>query len=370
MIDYKAKFEQILADIQVSRMFVNMSNTVENSPWHREANVRVHTNMVVAEYTKSVPREDWSSLDFVGALACLFHDTGKPEARTEKHSETRGTYFSYHGHELISARLWEAWNCAHLVVKDQFEANLVGWMIQNHMPWELKNKEKLINMKLHVNLTNSLDTFKRVLLADQRGRTADDHSTKLQKVAEWIDMFDSVDAPITLIQPYRSADLIMHLPIAPSGAGKSTLFNHLISQYHKELRHFSLDALRHQLYDVTDYSKAFEQSVNDPNFQSKANHAFIAAITDCKTAGSDLYIDNTNLTPKRRQFYITEARKRGYVIIGHLMPSCVDVVISRQSTRKDKHVPGPAVYKQYMSLVLPTYGEVDNIMIHTNNILQ
>ena len=134
-------------------LFETMNQCVEGSKWHREKNVGVHTNMVVGEYLSRVEGA-WSKPDLLGAIACAFHDTGKPVARQEKFSEERGQYFSFSGHEIASARLWEDWAATNwstvspvlgLEVDDIFR---VSWMIEHHRPWGLKHADKRRNLFL------------------------------------------------------------------------------------------------------------------------------------------------------------------------------------------------------------------------------
>jgi hypothetical protein len=46
-------------------------------------------------------------------VACLFHDVGKPPAQVTKHSEERGEYRMYAGHEQLSARIWVDYAMTH-----------------------------------------------------------------------------------------------------------------------------------------------------------------------------------------------------------------------------------------------------------------
>ena len=148
----------------------------------------------------------------------------------------------------------------------------------------------------------------------------------------------------------------LYMPIAPSGAGKSTLFRKLKEQYPK-LFSFSLDNLRHEFYDTEDYAKAFEASTRDKGFQQKANKRFLEMLA----TGSDIYVDNTNLSPKRRRFYLEQAKKRGYKTVAYTFNVDVDELIRRQSVRGDKNVPEDAVRRQHATLSEPLPDEFDEI---------
>lgn len=150
------------------------------------------------------------------------------------------------------------------------------------------------------------------------------------------------------------------VPIGPSGAGKSTLYKAL-KEAHPTLDTFSLDALRHEWYDPVDYARAFQLSTEDRGFQTKANARFQTMIEKKQ----HLFIDNTNLTPKRRKFYLDLAHKYGYNTIALILNTPLETLIERQTTRGDKNVPEAAVRQQYSSMVLPGKGEFDRVvMVH------
>lgn len=154
----------------------------------------------------------------------------------------------------------------------------------------------------------------------------------------------------------------LHIPVGPSGAGKSTLYRRLQAK-NPELQLFSLDSLRHEWYDPKDYEKAWKASTEDREFANKANQRFVEMIK----SGKDVYVDNTNLTPKRRRFYIDHARRNGYRVVAYTLPADLETLIARQKTRGDKNVPAEAVRQQYMSMKAPTNDEVDEIIKVTGN---
>jgi predicted kinase len=150
------------------------------------------------------------------------------------------------------------------------------------------------------------------------------------------------------------------VPIGPSGAGKSTLFKGL-SETNPGMVSFSLDTLRHQWYDANDYSNAFRLSCADKKFEARAKAVFEEMIKQPQT----IFVDNTNLTPKRRAFHLEQAHKYGYTTVAIILNTPLEVLIERQTTRGDKNVPEDAVRRQYSSMVLPGKGEFDRvIMVH------
>lgn len=187
----RTKFvEWYFTHFHTMQMFQRMLETVEGSPWHREANVGVHTDMVLSEYLTTAPRE-WDHLVLSGAFACAFHDVGKPVAMVVKESAERGEYKSFAGHEQPSARMWEDFACsewglmAHLglVHSDIYS---VGWMIEHHLPYDLRKPNKLHNLRETMNQMQLRDIFPAVLLADQRGRISDPSHQKVKEVQSWI----------------------------------------------------------------------------------------------------------------------------------------------------------------------------------------
>lgn len=310
----------------------------------------------------------WHREDYLGAISCAFHDTGKPDAEIEKWSEARGKYRAYHGHELLSARIFETYAVQRFPMFSAEEIYCISWMIEHHMPWSLEDEGKLNNMARTANKFNP-DVFTRALLADQFGRIADDQKTKNERAVEWTTKFKQRTQEVdTMTVNFDQPTLIM--PIAPSGAGKSTYLKSIEATYHafgKELRVFSLDALRHEFYDVNDYAKAYQGSVEDKSFEARANARFHADIKHCKEIGASLYVDNTNLSAKRRRWYLEIAKKHKFNTQAVLMPVDLDTVIKRQKTRGDKSVPVEAVKRQFYSLQAPMIGEFDQVVVSQHN---
>ena len=347
--------------------FQRLFDVTEGSPWHRESSVAVHTDMVVAEYLCR-SEEYWNKADLLGAFTCAFHDYGKPDAKVTKHSKERGQYFAFHGHEPLSARLWEDWAVRNFdMLVEQFDFNevdiyLVGWMIQNHLPWAWKNDKRQWLFETlrhyeddHLNgdYNHLSDVFLRCLLSDTYGRISDDAKTKRANSEQWVLEFkaeyDLSFVPRRVPMPAP----VLYVPVGPSGCGKSTFTKEIVADQ------FSWDTLRALWYDMQDYKRAYELSVKDKKFGEKANKAFL---DDLKNDES-LVVDNTNLSQKRRKFFIHAARQRGYKIVGVVFPIALQTVIDRQGTRGDKCVPEYAVRDHYMRLAYPSIGEVDDLII-------
>lgn len=365
-IDYKATFlSQFEALKRDNPLFHAMEQTVEDSPWHREKNVLVHTEMVVGEYITAADQlaagqGKWDRDVYLGAIACAFHDVGKPVARTEKFSEARGKYYSYPGHELVSARLFEDYAAQRHPMFSADDIYRVCWMIEHHMPWDIKDATKLANMAATLQATELYWVFPMVLRADQFGRISDDAETKRAEVHKWITMLDRLGDVV--FKPIDGDDVpTLYVPIAPSGAGKSTFRKTLAD----DVNAFSLDDLRHEFYNTEDYAAAFDAATKDPRFDSRANARYHEVIKQKQ----DLVLDNTNCSAKRRRWYLDIARKHGYRTVAVLFPITIQQLCDRQHTRTDKTVPEHAVRRQYMSLQLPSYGEFDHVATIDANIV-
>lgn len=199
MIDLRANFIfWYHEEFKQSELYTNMEKTVEDSPWHRERNVAIHTDMVVSQYIGFIENNVWSTEDVLGALACAFHDVGKPAAMEVCYREDRGEYRKFHGHEVVSARLWEDYAMTNwktlakyfdLALRDIYR---VGWLCEKHLPFGIKNQQKRLNLALTVRKLfpyNQHWIFNTVLMSDAFGRISDDMKTKRMNVRAWTNEF-------------------------------------------------------------------------------------------------------------------------------------------------------------------------------------
>lgn len=370
-------------ELQESSFFKTLRFVKENSPWHREENVAIHTNMVVTEFLARNEIEKVNTL--LPLLACVFHDFGKPTALINKHTEERGDYVAFPGHEGKSARLWEHYACKNwktlvdIFGLDPIDIYRVSWLIEQHLPYGLKNPEKLRRLKLTTKaLYFDTRALTSVLKADAYGRISDDRDKKLERVDDWCSMFltlaESEADTQLLLNAYPTSDrTIMFkkesdeqptliIPIAPSGAGKSTTFEQTKEELDGPLHSFSMDELRLKWYSE-DYAEAFKLSCDDSTFENKVKAEF----SDLIAKGENIYVDNTNLSKKRRAFYVNAGRQHGYYIAAVLFPSTITQVKERQESRDDKTVPETVAYNQYMSLQLPQFGEFDAVRVVDSN---
>lgn len=352
-------------EFRTDALYEVLAGLAEESPWHRERSVGVHTDMVVAQFLQR-------RSDLRGAFAAAFHDVGKPGAMEIRHKPERGQYKAFPGHEILSARLWEDWAVRNwMMLKERFsfeprDIYRVGWLIEHHLPWALKDPQKLNALAATAEELVGADIFEEVLLADQHGRISDDQEEKLDRVHNWLVKFGDIVANLPSRDKTPSYPFMI-MPIGASGSGKSNFWNHLGWPGTEEINvenYISLDKLRCDWYDADDYANAYKKSVADKGFSGKAQRAYIELLKE----GKGVYVDNTNLSRKRRRFYVTEARNRGYYTIAVLFPVDLSTVLERQKSRTDKTVPGYAVEQHYNSLQLPMYGEFDEVLVIDSNL--
>ncbi len=377
-----------------TKLYHDMSIMVENSPWHRESDVGTHTDMVVAQYLARAYSNTWMNDAFnqlsmdrqylLGAFAAAFHDVAKPHVVQYKESEERGSYKAFNGHEKVSARMWENWavtNWPMLTARFGFtrwDLYAVGWMIEHHLPWDLKDQRKLDNLRMTALRCDIVEAFSTLLMADTTGRISDDAEQKIMKSQAWLDDFhDSLKLLMVANPELRKGSeqnwatedqprLVM--PVAPSGSGKTTLFK---EEYQDEgYAHFSLDEMRllwaAEYLDFSGletkeiYKYAWQYcAAMESEFKQFWQNDYRKAVR----SGVNLFVDGTNLSAKARRFFLVEAENRGYWTVAGLFPVTLDAVYARQKRRPDKDVPHNSVKQQYDSLALPQYGEFDEIFI-------
>jgi predicted kinase len=368
-------------------LFVEMTKMVEESPWHRESNVGIHTTMVVTQYISRAIHQTWETNEILndggrqfllGAFAAAFHDAAKPTAVIYKNSEERGDYKAFHGHEKLSARLWEDWAVRNWeFLKETFNFvpfNIydVGWMIENHLPWGLKHKDKLANLARTVYVRDIDRAFNTLLLSDTFGRISDDAEEKQRKSIAWVEDFEKTVTEEAGKWHEEATETtydtpILMMPIAPSGAGKSTLYDRDDTGF----LNFSWDKERvlyaSEYHDFSGMSAAeiyaiawpFSTIEHKSEFAKVWQHNF----TEMVKKGANIFADNTNLSKKIRRFFLTLAKHHGYRTIAVLMPITEDTLFVRQTTREDKNTPPKSVRQQYNALQLPSYGEFDDIVV-------
>lgn len=354
-----------------------MKQTVEDSPYHREENTWVHTEMVLEQYLTRFYQHRSESQNRVALLALLAHDFGKPEAEeTLEKKDRSGTYRRYAGHEQNSAVCFtEQWLkdpvLRELVSVD--EARRIRWIIEHHLPYGYKDGKKRSDLRtaMEHTLREDVQTFYDCLRSDAAGRISDDHETKLQNVEDWIAEFRTV--PLT-VNRYSAAMGKCYIMIGPSGSGKSTWTKQHIRKCDKVL---SMDLMRHGFwyqnfntgFSVADdkqfYRDIFEYACEqEKEFNAYMTEEIKRVMYDLKISRGDLYVDNTNGSKKSRAKWIQAARNIGMKVVAVEFWNTFETLLARQKTRSDKEVPYTSVKQQYFAQTCAWLGsEVDEVIV-------
>lgn len=368
---------------------VEMNATVEDSPWHREANVLVHTQMVVVRFLdlwslaaieqaeECVLEEDRNI--YCAGIAALFHDFGKPDAEEEHTTPERGTYRRYKGHEAVSGAVFrEVANDPaqwaelfgdvpnDLTAKEKF---VIALMIQHHLPYGYKNEMTSQVLRTMEAFSGGIEPFFMLLRADSRGRISDDHETKLANVEAWIANATTVYYEYTGKFVQAPVDKLAYVLVGPSGAGKGTYVAEQL-KIARDKAVYSMDDMRLELYgDETEadplvkYSVAWQASVDD---ETKFKQLCTKRINDLVKSNVEVVVssDNMNLSKKaRRQFTSAAKQAKRATIAVVFMSVSLDEVVQRGTNREDRGLSYNRLKAMYHQMRVPAFDEVDYILV-------
>jgi predicted kinase len=369
-------FEEYFEQFKKSAAWKSMQETIEDSPWHREDNVAVHTQMCLNKYdTIKFPRTDRDCL--VAKIAILFHDVGKPEAEQIKDKKDgSGKYRQYAGHEQNSALAFmetyvSCKGLQSLLTPEQ--ARAVRWIIEHHLPYSLKDEKKRQSLAVGTyycleNAGVSYETFFDVLRSDSAGRISDDHETKLKAVNDWILDFKSINTHALqqpLLQPLSAASPRVFILVGPSGSGKSTwvkkhqslkqsMFPLVISPDSMKLKYFNASGNDQILNSHAEYEAALEfcEKTDMEQFNKFFRAECLRIFKEAKETGVDVFVDLVNANRKTRVNWVKLGEQFNFRIVAVEFWNRLGTLLDRQNTRPDKKVPDDIVKKQFNVITL------------------
>lgn len=195
------RFDAFLDVFKKTDLWKAMRNTREDSPWHREENVAVHTEMLLKWYKDNIFSARTDEQRILSMVCCTMHDIGKPPAQIVKFSEERGEYRAYHGHEQLSARLWVDYAMSNFeMIQETLRFDLddisnVAFFVEHHVPFAMKDVKKRKALKDSImNRTGEAGhrAWLDFLLSDQHGRISDGQAEKLAAVEVWMEEWQKV----------------------------------------------------------------------------------------------------------------------------------------------------------------------------------
>lgn len=199
--DAMKRFSAFYDEFRKTEMWKAMVLTREDSPWHREENVAVHTRMLLDWYTTNLASSRSETQRVMTLVSCLMHDIGKPPAQIVKFSEERGEYRAYHGHELLSARMWVDYAMSDFeMVSETLHFDLsdisnVAFFVEHHVPFAMKDSRKRKALKDSI-MQRTGEAGHRAwldfLMSDQHGRISDGQAEKLAAVDQWMKDWEKV----------------------------------------------------------------------------------------------------------------------------------------------------------------------------------
>jgi predicted kinase len=370
-------FDMYFAEFKHSATWARMMATVENSPWHREANVGVHTEMSMHQYKSRFSAFRTDIQNMIALMALLYHDTGKPAAEEvkEKKDGSGDVYRSYAGHEQDSAVEF----MEHYVRSPQLrklltlqQARVVRWIIEHHLPYGLKDvtKRRALRTAMVNTMGEAEETFYDCLRSDAAGRISDDHEQKLANVEAWITEFKTVE----VLTPKVTSEQAMFMLIGPSGSGKTTWVDGR-KDVSKDVI-VSYDAMKLAFYATKNPDAKFESEVaryetawafaneNEKDFKVFFAASLTNAVGYVLSTKGNLFIDTVNASKKKRAMFIELARKHGMKVVAVEFWNTLETLHGRQATRGDKAVPYTSIKQQQYATTCAWLGyECEDVMM-------
>lgn len=384
-----------------------MADTVENSPWHREANVLVHTRMVLDQaFSALIDVEDLAMVNAV-ILASMFHDVGKPAAQIEKSSTDRGTYKAFHGHEAMSANLFVDFMLTYgdsplwgdFAPSKEMIA-FVAFMIQEHLPYSIgadldQCLYTMWSLGRAAGVDRPLMAFATAIRADAFGRISDDAEGKCAATEKWLnEKIFRREADLVAGWESRSAvdvDAVdcarVVFPIGASSCGKSTMMTNMANDLRlatggrMKTTFFGLDHARLAFFKERE-PEAYKEVEHDrdtlynvawhyANLHSAAFSqyelpVFMHKLDELVRAGKGvLVVDNTNLSKSARRRYVSAATQKKLATVAYVFMRPLATHFNFTAKRAVDPtailgaVPEHRIRQQYLVRRIPYLGEVD-----------
>lgn len=369
-------FSEISHQLKKSEIWRDMVNTTEDSPYHQEKNVAVHTEMVVSEYIALTGIEhvkDWTREIMWGAIAALFHDTGKPytEETTTTISVTnvaenlkKGSFKnifkkvknSYKQHETYSANVFiDFIQNMPMNLLDDLDIYVIHTMITHHRPFYAD--KKLNQLAYHCKRYNIVNPMIWLVFADLNGRIFQEQEiakTGSDKVKSWAINFRVKAQKTVLRDPVEFNDCHVFMPVGVSGSGKTTAYNELKKMF-PDIQSTSLDSLRLEYHP--DYETAFKLANEDENFGAKSVKDYLD-----KLAKGRVYIDNINITNTYRKRYVNNTRGKPIAVMIYMTHH--NRTKEQFIKRTDKFLPIGVFNRQWHERTFPLASEYDAIKFY------
>lgn len=371
-------FEEIVKELELmlASNITKMKKTVEDSPYHREASVWEHTQMVLT-HCKAIMCHLNKKEQLVAQLACFFHDIGKPEVEQVKFKEGRGSYKAYYNHEGYSSMLFENIACKNKKLFNMFtkqELYAIAWMLDKHLYYK-QDVAEVCHTLMYFNEVlckdsgiNWLACFKVLIESDTCGRTSDNKDGAVLTLLEYCDALDSAQHTVKAYDLAKFKEKTCYILIGASGSGKSTFTSTL-----NNVSSFSWDTIRVALYEkLAPVNELKNQTVLETyesahkfcvTHRDKFNQVCQTELKDLLRSGVDFAIDNTNVIKHNRSAFINDAKKYGYKVVGVYFLNDLETLQARNKERTDHMAPLNIVIKQYFNTNKPVIGEVDLIQV-------
>lgn len=336
----------------------NYSNEIKNL-YHEEGPVWDHINLVFDVYEKS-GKDDW-----LGWLAILGHDLGKPISREVDEENKKVTFLN---HEYLGIplayKVYKKFSKDIMKLSDEDIINLLI-MIKNHLRvFKIEKESKIIDIHNAFTGNKYREVFIDLANSDNKGRVSKytlkefKHEGKLREL-----MKDE-----TSRENYVIKGPTANVLIGISGSGKSTYIK-------GENNIYSFDNTRVEIYkekfkNCTINEKQLYNDAWDFCHITSKPEIDVYTITIKKAIeklkeGEPIQFDNTNLGKKDRAKFLGHLPKDIYKKAIVFVPDFEREKL-KNMLRKDKTVPYNVLRSQYYKFQFPDYSEFDEIIIIDN----